>query len=160
MRSRICAIMNEEKFTVCGVYGMKTFKLIDLAIEEQVDGIETHKEIPIEQGLVINQEDGENHWMLESVIPYEQRAAFKTYLDKNEEFNIWVTITKKSNHPAHLIVTVKNIISLKKGISILLHGRMVSNRFKQESEGILEELIEQGFTGEKLLENFRKRLYS
>jgi hypothetical protein len=158
MLSRIYAIMNGEIYSLRG-YDMKTFKLIDLAIEEQVDGIETHKEIPIEQGLVINQKDGENHWMLECVIPSEQCSAFETYLEKNEEFNIWVTITKRTNHPAHLIVTVKNIIRLEKGVSLLLDGRMVSNRFKQ-SEGILEELIEEGYFGEKLLEKFRERLYS
>lgn len=152
--------MNVEKFTACGVNVMKTFKLIDMVIEEQASGTETHKKIPIEQGLVINQEDGENHWMLECVISSEQSSAFKKYQERNEEFNIWATITKKSNHPAHLIVTVKNIISLEKGISILLGGRMISNRLNQESEGILEELINEGLSGEILLKKFRERLYS
>lgn len=152
--------MNEEKFTVCGVNVMKTFKLIDLAIEERIDGTETHKEIHIDQGLVINQEESDNHWLLECVISNDQRDTFEKYLDKNEEFNIWVTITKKTNHPAHLLVTAKNIITLDKGVSILLDGRMVSNRFKEESEGILEELLEEGYTGQELLENFRKNLYS
>lgn len=55
---------------------MKTFRLIDLKIEldPQQDKMSS---IPLRDGLIINKEDGENHWMIEALIPKKHRQVFE-----------------------------------------------------------------------------------
>ncbi|MCT6659804.1 YwpF-like family protein, partial [Acinetobacter baumannii] len=104
---------------------MKTFRLIDLKIVRQDDTSKRLEEFPLIDGLIINKEDGENHWMVEGLVSKEYRYFFEYLLQEGKEVKAYVTITKKSNRPAQLLAKVKNITVLGEHVSVLLDGKMV-----------------------------------
>ncbi|MGA3882144.1 YwpF family protein, partial [Bacillus pumilus] len=65
---------------------------------------------------------------------------------------ILVTITKADNRPVHLSVHVKNIVALEENISVLLDGKMITNRDRTETEEGLKDLVKEGRYGEKLMD--------
>lgn len=134
---------------------MKTFRLIDLKIEldPQQDKMSS---IPLRDGLIINKEDGENHWMIEALIPKKHRQVFEVLFQRHTEVKILVTITKENNRPVHLSVQVKNIVALEENISVLLDGKMITNRYRTETEEVLKDLVKEGLSGEKLLDAFKQ----
>lgn len=70
---------------------------------------------------------------------------------------MFVTITKKSNRPAQLSASIKNIVELEESISVLIYGQMVTRK-QQGSDTILENLVKEGYTGSKLLEAFKQKM--
>lgn len=134
---------------------MKTFRLIDLKIELDPKQ-DKMSSIPLRDGLIINKEDGENHWMIEALIPNKHRQVFEALFQQHTEVNILVTITKENNRPVHLSVQVKNIVALEESISVLLDGKMITNRYRTETEEVLKDLIKHGLSGEKLLDAFKQ----
>ncbi|MDP4524743.1 YwpF-like family protein [Bacillus halotolerans] len=136
---------------------MKTFKLVDLNVE-RVDKEETSiEQFPLIDGLIINKEDGENHWLIEALVPKEHLSFFDQLQKKQAEVKVFVTITKKSNRPAQLTAAVKNIAELEESISVLIYGQMVTRK-QQGTETILESLVKEGYTGAKLIEAFKQKI--
>ncbi|MEK4184929.1 YwpF-like family protein [Bacillus sp. FSL K6-1145] len=134
---------------------MKTFRLIDLKIELDPKQ-DKMSSIPLRDGLIINKEDGENHWMIEALIPKKNRQVFEVLFQQHTEVKILVTITKENNRPVHLSVQVKNIVALEENISVLLDGKMITNRYRTETEEVLKDLVKEGLSGEKLLDAFKQ----
>ncbi|MBC3646930.1 YwpF-like family protein [Bacillus pumilus] len=134
---------------------MKTFRLIDLKIELDPKQ-DKMSSIPLRDGLIINKEDGENHWMIEALIPKKLRQVFEVLFQQHTEVKILVTITKENNRPVHLSVQVKNIVALEENISVLLDGKMITNRYRTETEEVLKDLVKEGLSGEKLLDAFKQ----
>ncbi|OJT66022.1 YwpF-like family protein [Bacillus altitudinis] len=134
---------------------MKTFRLIDLKIELDPKQ-DKMSSIPLRDGLIINKEDGENHWMIEALIPKKHRQVFEVLFQQHTEVKILVTITKENNRPVHLLVQVKNIVALEENISVLLDGKMITNRYRTETEEVLKDLVKEGLSGEKLLDAFKQ----
>lgn len=134
---------------------MKTFRLIDLKIELDPKQ-DKMSSIPLRDGLIINKEDGENHWMIEALIPKKYRQVFEVLFQQHTEVKILVTITKENNRPVHLSVQVKNIVALEENISVLLDGKMITNRYRTETEEVLKDLVKEGLSGEKLLDAFKQ----
>ncbi|MEC2076049.1 YwpF family protein [Metabacillus fastidiosus] len=137
---------------------MKTFKLVGLKIERN-EGKKRIEEVTLVDGLVINKDDGENSWLIEALIPSSYQSFFENYVQSEQETRLFITISKKSNSPAPVIVRVKSITELDKNISILLEGRMLSRRFTHDPRELLSNLMSQGLTGETLLQAFRTGIH-
>ncbi|NPC94408.1 hypothetical protein HOO54_19820 [Bacillus sp. WMMC1349] len=137
---------------------MKTFRLIDLKIVRQDETAKQIEEFPLIDGLIINKEDGENHWMIEGLVSKKYRYFFEYLLQEKKEVKVYVTITKKSNLPALLLAKVKKITILGEHVSVLLDGKMITSKLRQGSEKVLEGLMKEGFTGDKLLEAFKQHI--
>lgn len=56
---------------------MKTFKLVDLNVERLDKEGQPFEQFPLIDGLIINKEDGENHWMIEALVSKEHKSFFK-----------------------------------------------------------------------------------
>ncbi len=136
---------------------LKTFKLVSLVVlhdDEQPGRVE---EIPLMDGLIINREDGENRWIVEAFIEKPYKDIFEKAHQSNEEINLQVTISKKSNEPASLLGTVKIIKEMENSVSVLMDGKIVTNRLNM-AEVVLTDLIKQGLQGDNLLSAFKTRL--
>lgn len=83
----------------CEVILVKTFRLIDLKIVRQDETSKRLEEFPLIDGLIINKEDGENHWMVEGLVSKEYRYFFEYLLQEGKEVKTYVTITKKATAP-------------------------------------------------------------
>ncbi|MBT2572966.1 YwpF-like family protein [Bacillus sp. ISL-51] len=136
---------------------MKTFKLVDLNVERLDKEGQPLEQFPLIDGLIINKEDGENHWLIEALVPAEHLSFFQQLMQSKKEAKVFVTITKKSNRPAQLTGSIKNIVELERSISVLIYGQMVS-RNHPGSESILESLVKEGYTGSRLIEAFKQKL--
>ncbi|MGM0923293.1 MAG: YwpF-like family protein [Bacillota bacterium] len=137
---------------------MKTFRLVGLTIEVQGDNGARLEEIPLSDGLIINKEDGENHWMIEALLAKEHRSYFETLSQKKNELRLYVTISKKTNKPAEIVAKIKSIMVLEEHISVLFEGRMLARKAKHEPEKLLEDLLTKGLHGEDLKEAFKQKL--
>ncbi|AOM83058.1 YwpF-like family protein [Salisediminibacterium beveridgei] len=139
---------------------MKTFKLCSLTMlmDEQstADQEMKTKEIPLVDGLIINKEEVGKAWLIEAVIEEEFRSLFEAYQKDRESFMVEVTITKRTNDPATLVCDVKGINDLESHVSLHLDGTLV---VKQEdlSDQLIRNLIDEGFEGEALYEEYRTR---
>ncbi|MEC1901601.1 YwpF-like family protein [Bacillus atrophaeus] len=136
---------------------MKTFKLVDLNVERLDKEGQPFEQFPLIDGLIINKEDGENHWMIEALVSKEHKTFFQKLQENQTEAKVFVTITKKSNRPAQLSASIKNIVELEESISVLIYGQMVTRK-QQGSDTILENLVKEGYTGSKLLEAFKQKM--
>jgi len=134
---------------------MKTFKLVGLKIDEQAAEA---KNIPLLDGLVINKEDGENSWLIEALISKEHLSFFKEHKEANQDLRVLVTISKPSNAPAQISAIVKTITELDESISILFEGRLLTSRPLHQPEVLLQTLLEQGLTGDDLMEAFKENI--
>ncbi|AKL78091.1 YwpF-like family protein [Bacillus velezensis] len=136
---------------------MKTFKLVDLNVERLDKDDQPIEQFPLLDGLIINKEDGENHWLIEALVPAEHLSFFDMLMKSQKEAKVFVTITKKSNRPAQLTGRIKNIVELERSIQVLIYGQMVS-RNHPGSESILESLVKEGYSGSRLIEAFKQKL--
>ncbi|MBS2970814.1 hypothetical protein J9317_18905 [Metabacillus sp. KIGAM252] len=134
---------------------MKTFKLVSMKIARNDENGRHYDEIPLNDGLVINKKDGENDWLLESLISSEHLERFQKLMEENHEQTLVITISKRTNTPAKLRASVSNVVELENDlISVLFSGKMASNRPFGNAEKILTELLDEGLDGEDLLQAF------
>ncbi|MCH1625183.1 YwpF-like family protein [Fredinandcohnia quinoae] len=136
---------------------MKTFKLVSLAVLHQDEQPSRFENIPLIDGLIINKEDGENRWIVEAYVDKVYKDSFEKHLQKEETLNLQVTITKETNDPASVVGKVRMIKLMENTASILFEGTLVSSRTNM-AEIVLDELIEKGFHGERLLVEFRQKM--
>ncbi|WP_053219845.1 YwpF-like family protein [Virgibacillus senegalensis] len=135
---------------------MKTFKLISLdVLEDQQEEIRP-RNIPLLDGLIINREDDQNHWLLEAYLDKSYEVYFQTLKEENEVM-IQGKITKESNQPATFMASVIDINKIGEHINVLFLGTLV-DRKKGEIERTLKVLIEEGYQGDELLEQFKDRM--
>ncbi|MTH53966.1 hypothetical protein GKZ89_11165 [Bacillus mangrovi] len=139
---------------------MKTFKLVSMKIARTDENGRHYDEIPLQDGLVINKKDGENDWLLESLVSSEHTDRFKELLEEKNEQVLVVTISKRTNTPAKLKASVRNVVELENNlISVLFSGKMTANRPFGDAEKILTELLDEGLDGEDLLQAFSSKLH-
>jgi len=137
---------------------MKTFRLVGLTIEMQGDDGSRLEEVVLSDGLIINKEDGENHWMIETLLKKEQLETFELLSQQKNELPLYVTISKKTNKPAEIKAMIKSIMVLEENISVLFEGRMLARKSKHEPEKLLADLIDKGLNGENLVQAFKQKL--
>lgn len=131
---------------------MKTFKMVSFSLVQ--DG-EVYN-IPLVDGIIINQNNADNTWVLEIFIAKDLQQHFETYRKSNESFNAQVIITSKENEPAPFFVKIHNITEIGENVSILMKGT-ITERTKYAVE-LLKSLLTEDFTNEQLLQHFEQGL--
>ncbi|CAI9396523.1 MULTISPECIES: YwpF family protein [Bacillaceae] len=134
---------------------MKTFKLISLQI------LTREKLIPIKllDGLIINKEDDNNHWLIEVYTDWSSIDFLDEAFQKKEDLLVQAVITKKENDPAPFEVTILSIQNLGDKTSILLEGTLKRDR-KDYAELLLQYLIGEGYEGNNLSNKFTELMQS
>lgn len=134
---------------------MKTFKLSSLEIvENQDDDIVLHG-IPVLDGLVINREDEQNHWVIEAFMEKAYLEGFHKLNEKDDTVMLQVKITKDTNTPATFISSILSINEIGEHINVIFMGTIVDKR-KGIVKDMLKNLIEEGYQGESLYKQFKE----
>ena len=132
---------------------MKTFKIVSLQVI--VDG--NIKEIVLEDGLIINKEDGKKTWLIEAYISKEYFDFFYEAQQNPQELDVQVVITHEANDPAPFSTHVRGIKQFENHISVLLEGFLRVKR-SNYAELLLSDIVREGFTGEELIQEFKNRM--
>lgn len=135
---------------------MKTFKLISLDIMEEQKEDLTQRRIKLEDGLIINREDDHGRWVIEAYVDESYRGFFETMREKEEEIIVQVKITKQSNRPATFMVKPIDVNMIGDRMNVIFMGTIV-DRQQEQVEKVLKQLMDEGYQGEALLEEFKKR---
>lgn len=133
---------------------MKTFKLCSLVV--LLDNEIEPNEIPLIDGLIINKEEVQKNWLIEAVISENHEDYFNKLYETQEKFMVEATITKRTNAPATFVCTVKSINKIKNNVSVLFDGLLVVKE-DDFSDMILRSILEEGFEGEEILKEFKRR---
>lgn len=133
---------------------MKTFKLCSLVV--QLNNGTEPIEIPIIDGLIINKEETQKDWLIEAIVTADLEEYFVNIHKNQQSIMAEVTITKKENGPATFVCTVKSINKLKNKVSVFLDGLLVVKE-DDFSDMILRSIINEGFEGEDIIIEFKKR---
>ncbi|WP_028782557.1 YwpF-like family protein [Thalassobacillus devorans] len=135
---------------------MKTFKLVSLdLVEEKAEDI-TQRRIKLIDGLIINREDDKGRWVIEAYVDQSYQSFFEEYVKSEEELLVQVKITKETNQPATFLVNAIDTNIISDNMNVLFMGTIVDRR-QDQIEKTLKLLIEEGYQGEELLEEFKKR---
>ncbi|CYF85164.1 YwpF protein [Staphylococcus aureus] len=135
---------------------MKTFKTVRFQIVNEHGRI---IEYELEDGVIINKEESGTGWLLEIVISNEHYETFKEYQDSEQLLDIRVVITRPANDPALFESTVKSIKNFKTTMSIVFECHIYTLR-QQYAESLLEQLIDDGLSGEELKKSFNRMMQS
>lgn len=130
---------------------MKTFKLVSFRMKDKMGN---RIQIPLEDGLAINQENERRTWLLELFFDKTYLPYFEVYHD-SEEFPVSVIITRKDNDPAFFLVRIVSWKTIDDYATVLMEGK-IRPRLSKYAEELLESLIDQGLSGDELLEDFKK----
>lgn len=135
---------------------MKTFKMLSVGVSH-VDHVE---DIPLIDGIIINQENSHHMWILEMFIDQKYKETFEARKNIDELLEVKVVISYPENEPAAFLVAVDAIKQIgDSSISVLMKGRLKRAR-SQYAEQLLEELLGEGLGGEELLERFESDMRS
>ncbi|MFC3886451.1 YwpF-like family protein [Bacillus songklensis] len=137
---------------------MKTFKLVALEAASSNSKDTNYQTMELIDGLIINKENEENHWIIEALLPNTYLSYFEELSKQHQQVKLQATISKKSNAPANFSASIIGITKMKQHFSVLFKGLLTGNK-AHSPEMILEDLIEQGLSGDALLQEFKRRLY-
>lgn len=136
---------------------MKSFKLISVQIVTEDSQL---IDIPLTDGLIINKENDVSTWLLESFVTEEHYNEFASSLPAiNGEVTIQAVITKKDNEPALFNTVLRTIKKVGNHYSLLFMGHIKKHRTKY-AELLLEDLVQKGFAGDKLIQEFKEKIKS
>lgn len=116
-------------------------------------------DFPLIDGIIINQENSHRMWILELFIEGKYKDFFKPRIQDNKLFEAKVVISYPENEPAAFTVAVHDVKEIGDHISVLMKGRLKRAR-SEYAEGLLEQLIQEGYEGEQLLRKFEKDMRS
>ena len=132
---------------------MKSFRLISMQIAND-DGL---TDIVLKEGLIINKEDENGTWLIEVFVDQGFIPHFEKACSEQNDIIVQVVITKKENDPAAFKTKVCSISKVNDSASILLKGHLT--KIQNDYPAILlEYLLDQGLTGEKLLAEFKEKV--
>ncbi|NYF23517.1 YwpF family protein [Sporosarcina sp. JAI121] len=134
---------------------MKTFKMLSVGILHN----DALQDFPLNDGIIINQENSHRMWILEMFIDKKHQAIFEEWKAQEELLETKVVISYPENEPAAFSVAVKAVKVIGDNISVLLKGRLKRAR-AQYAEQLLEELIGEGLGGDELLHRFESDMRS
>ncbi|HLR18767.1 MAG TPA: YwpF-like family protein [Staphylococcus sp.] len=135
---------------------MKTFKAVRFQIVSENGGV---TEYELEDGVIINKENSGTGWLLEIVISDFHYETMKQYMENEDLLDIRVVITRPANDPALFDATIKNISQLNDTISVVFECHIYTLR-QVYAESLLEQLIDEGLTGEELKKSFNRMMQS
>ena len=133
---------------------MKTFMLKAIDIIEN----SSRKKVELIDGLIINREDEENQWIIEAYIDQKYLNYFQELQNQNEKVMIEVKITKETNDPATFITSMIGLNKIGTQMNVLFKGTIAVDQYNSGMEQALKSLIDQGYQGEELLEEFKALL--
>ncbi|GAB0168954.1 YwpF family protein [Lysinibacillus sp. CTST325] len=128
---------------------MKTFKMLSFDLVTK-DGMQP---FPLVDGIIINQENSHQSWILELFMDRQYRSIFDELLANATVFNVRAVISFPDNEPAPFQVVVHTVQEIGEHISVLLKGTLKTKRSKY-AEQLLAELLAEGVTLDKLLDRF------
>jgi sugar diacid utilization regulator len=134
---------------------MKTFKVISLQV---VDNDELH-DFEIEDGLIINKEDGKSTWLVETYMSQKYIEFFQKAQQQKGDLEIQVVISNKANDPAAFMTSIRGIKKMDGRMSILFEGKLKKQR-NEYAELLLDDLLQKGYTGDELMKEFREKMVS
>ena len=129
---------------------VKTFKLMSFEVFQN----DSFKKYPLEDGIIINQESSHQSWVLEIFVDASYEDDFKAYIGTDTILEARAVISYPDNEPAGFRVVVNVIEDLGDQVSILMKGTLKTHR-RQYAELLLEKLVEDGLSGDQLIEKFR-----
>ncbi len=136
---------------------MKSFKLISLQIITESKQL---IDVELVDGLIINKENKSNTWIVEALVQESHYHKLKGHLpDKNDDVRIQAVITKQENDPAVFKTILKTRKLVDGHVSLLFVGNLQNTR-SQYAELLLEDLIKKGYTGDKLIKEFKDKIRS
>ncbi|PYF07559.1 YwpF family protein [Ureibacillus chungkukjangi] len=130
---------------------MKTFKMLSFDLINEDGG----QNIPIIDGIVINQENSRKSWILELFLSKEHKTTFENLKASNEVFEVHVIISFPDNEPAPFKVLVSDIREIGEKITVLLKGTIKTRRSKY-AEALLNSLLTEELSSEELMTRFKK----
>ncbi|AQQ54264.1 YwpF family protein [Planococcus lenghuensis] len=128
---------------------MKTFKMISLGIIQD----DTFVDYPIKDGIIINQENSQQSWVLELLLDRSFIETFEAFKASGEVADVKVVISYPGNEPATFRVSVSDVSEIEENISVLMIGTLKRGR-RRYAEELLSELLQNGLEGDELLERF------
>lgn len=132
---------------------MKSFKVIDLKIIQEQNFI-----VPeVLDGVIINLEEGEEPWIIE-IVTSSHLSSVLTKL-KDQQLDMMVTITRPTNTPAKFSATLMDIHNKEDKTSVIFKGAIVTHG-PNYAENLLAYLVEKGYEGESLINEFNVRMES
>jgi YwpF-like protein len=134
---------------------MKTFKVISLQV---VDNEKLH-DFELVDGLIINKEDGQSTWLVETYLSNEYIEFFQKAQQSKDALEIQVVISHKANDPAAFMTSIRCIKEMDDHISIMFEGKLKKQR-NEYAEILLDDLVQKGYSGEELVREFREKMVS
>lgn len=132
---------------------MKSFKVIDMKIIQEQNFI-----VPeVKDGVIINMEQGDNPWIIEIVTDGDLSSILEKL--KGSLLEMMVTITRPSNAPAKFLAELMDINQMDDMISVVFKGSVIVQG-PNYSEELLEFLVEEGYEGKTLINEFNSRMES
>ncbi|MDN4492134.1 YwpF family protein [Ureibacillus aquaedulcis] len=130
---------------------MKTFKMLSFDLINEQGGVN----IPIVDGIVINQENSRKSWILELFLSKDYQSTFENLKEADELFEVHVIISFPDNEPAPFKVKVSEIQEIGEKITVLLKGTIKARRSKY-AEALLKSLLSENLTSDELMTRFKK----
>ncbi|MEO4054091.1 YwpF family protein [Solibacillus sp. CAU 1738] len=130
---------------------MKTFKMMSFDLLSE-DGEQT---IPITDGLIINQENSHQSWVLELFIPSQHRTIFEKLQATGDVFDARAVISFPDNEPAPFSLVVSSMKNIGDHVSVLLKGKIKARR-NRYAELLLQQLLAEGLSNKELLIRFEQ----
>ena len=132
---------------------MKSFKVIDMKIIQKQNFI-----VPeVKDGVIINMEQGDNPWIIEIVTDGDLSSILEKL--KGSLLEMMVTITRPSNAPAKFSAELMDINQMDDMISVVFKGSVIVQG-PNYAEELLEFLVEEGYEGTALINEFNSRMES
>lgn len=129
---------------------MKTFKMMYFEFDYEQETIQ----IPLEDGILINQENSFHVWIIEAFIKEQYSEVFQQLLHTKEVFPARAVISFPDNDPAHFTLAVYAVEKIHDCVSVLLKGTIARARH-QYAEDLLAQLLADGLSGEELQHQFK-----
>ena len=109
--------------------------------------------IPLTDGIIINQENSHNAWILELYIASGYRGTFDRLMAAGDVFEARAVISFPDNEPAPFSLVVEKVKEIGGYVSVLCKGTLKAQR-KRYAELLLQELIAEGLPNDELLSRF------
>ena len=111
----------------------------------------------VKDGVIINMEQGDNPWIIEIVTDGDLSSILEKL--KGSLLEMMVTITRPSNAPAKFSAELMDINQMDDMISVVFKGSVIVQG-PNYSEELLEFLVEEGYEGTALINEFNSRMES
>ncbi|WP_407268184.1 YwpF family protein [Radiobacillus sp. PE A8.2] len=135
---------------------MKTFKLISLNVLKETKETVSKNPIQLKDGLIIDREDDKNQWLVEAYVERSYEDYFRDLMNDNNIIILLAKITKESNQPATFMASISEITQIEDDITVIFFATLV-DRKKGQFTKVLKSLIDEGFEGDELLDEFKDR---